>query len=96
MDGSRPRSSRRLKRPSSLGYRLTTRDTIFNDRYRGLVAAAAHCTSRVLVNAIWSPVSPYAQSEIMRLGGPEPDSAYWKRNDREVYLPSEAVVWIIE
>lgn len=51
---------------------------------------------RVLVNGIWSPVSPYAQSEIARLGGPAPDSAYWKRGDGEVYLPSEAVSWIME
>ena len=51
---------------------------------------------RVLVNGIWSPVSPYAQSEIARLGGPAPDSAYWKRSDGEVYLPKDAVLWIIE
>ncbi|RIT29563.1 hypothetical protein D2E76_24895 [Mycobacteroides abscessus] len=51
---------------------------------------------RVLVNGIWSPVSPYAQSEIARFGGPMPDSAYWKRSDGEVYLPSEAVVRLIE
>lgn len=51
---------------------------------------------RVLVNGIWSPVSPYAQSEIARLGGPRPDSTYWKHSDGEVYLPSEAVTWIIE
>ncbi len=51
---------------------------------------------RVLVNGIWSPVSRYAQSEIAGLGGPAPDSAYWKRADGEVYLPSEAVLWIIE
>lgn len=51
---------------------------------------------RVLVNSIWSPVSSYAQAEIARLGGPTPDSEYWKRRHDEVYLPSEAVSWIIE
>ena len=51
---------------------------------------------RVLVNGIWSPVSSYTQSEIARFGGPAPDSAYWKRADGEVYLPSAAVAWIVE
>ena len=51
---------------------------------------------RVLVNNYWSPLSEFALSEIARLGGPSADDVYWSRRDHEVYLPAEAVSWIVK
>jgi hypothetical protein len=50
---------------------------------------------RWMVNNFWSPVAPYSLAEIARLGGPGEDDPYWTHRDRETYLPSEAVQWII-
>lgn len=49
----------------------------------------------VLVNNLWSPLSEYALSEIARVGGPSPDSDYYKLESDERYLPGDAVVWIV-
>ncbi|WP_165774255.1 hypothetical protein [Mycolicibacterium sphagni] len=52
---------------------------------------------RWLVNNFWSPVAPFSQGEIARLGGPaEDDSSFWERRDGEAYLRQEAVMWIVK
>jgi hypothetical protein len=51
---------------------------------------------RVIVNGLWSPVAPFSLGEIERLGGPQPDDAYWERRDVEAYLPRDAISWLIE
>lgn len=50
---------------------------------------------RWLVNNFWSPVAPYSISEIERLGGPAADEAFWERRDDGLYLPHDAVMWIV-
>jgi hypothetical protein len=50
---------------------------------------------RVLVNAIWMPISEFARFEIERLGGPGAESSFWHQRDGEPYLPQTAVQWII-
>lgn len=50
---------------------------------------------RWFVNNFWSPIAPYSLGEIERLGGPAADEPYWKRQDNEIYLPQEAILWIV-
>lgn len=51
---------------------------------------------RWMVNNFWSPVAPYSVSEIERVGGPAVDDDYWDLRDGEIYLPSDAVQWIVK
>lgn len=50
---------------------------------------------RWMVNNFWSPVPEYSVDEITRLGGPGRTHSFWDRRDGELYLPAEAVRWII-
>lgn len=49
----------------------------------------------VLVNNLWSPLSDYALSEISRFGGPERNDDFYKFEGGDLYLPGDAVVWIV-
>lgn len=42
-----------------------------------------------------SPLATYSLEEITWLGGPGHDDPFWDHRDGEVYLPTEAVTWII-
>lgn len=49
-----------------------------------------------LVNNFWGPLHDYALERIQLAGGPGAESEWWKRErDGSLYLPQEAVQWII-
>lgn len=51
---------------------------------------------RWMVNNFWSPVAEFSIEEIARLGGPGREDQFWDQRDGELYLPAEAVQWIIK
>lgn len=49
-----------------------------------------------MVNNFWSPVAPYSLAEIAKVGGPAEADSYWDHREGEIYLPREAVLWIVD